>query len=55
MPVTLTSVKKMTESQARELRTLCRKKGETVERRLTAEQAKCRIETLRLLHTLPNG
>ena len=55
MPVTLTRMREMTESQARELRRLCRRKGEKVERRLTVEQAKCRIETLRLLHTLPNG
>ena len=55
MPVTLTNPKTMTETQAKERNSLCRRKGETVERRLTAEQAECRIETLRLLHTLPAG
>ena len=50
-----TQTEEMTDRQARELRRLCRAKGETVERKLTAEQAECRIETLRLLHTLPNS
>ena len=45
----------MSSSQERELQRLCQRKGERVERRLTEQQAQCRIDTLRLLHTLPSS
>lgn len=43
----------MTEAQKAELEALCRKTGEHVERDLTSDQARCRIETLKSLDTLP--
>ncbi|GGL66790.1 DUF3072 domain-containing protein [Wenxinia marina] len=51
MAQTMTSP--MTRSQKEELAQLCRKTGEQVEKVLTRAQAKCRIETLKLLDTLP--
>ena len=44
----------MTSEQKAELEALCRKTGEHVESDLTSEQAKCRIETLKRLDTLPH-
>ena len=55
MPKTALTADQMSPTQARELQSLCARTGERVEGRLTVEQAECRIETLRLLHTLPAG
>ncbi len=43
----------LTEAQRAELDARCRKTGEHVERDLTRGQARCRIETLKSLDTLP--